>query len=279
MRPRTVVAVGLVAIALVAAIIVTGSFTGSSQVVPPPAKRQLTIPEPDAPALHAPTEATRAPVERPSEPLPGTAPSGAQIRSSEPSLADQAASGSLPPVIVGWLAEARRVGRACRANAQCGRWQRCRLGLCMNSGAACSHDADCGTEARCDEGACAPGRRECTSAADCPVGTDGANARCVIGECWPEGGCTRDAQCGAEKRCFIGSCLEGKRECVADGDCPDGRRCDIDRCSAGARECLTDADCGDDARCALGTCAEGATDCDSDEDCASGESCSFGRCG
>lgn len=185
------------------------------------------------------------------------------------------AAEALPAMVEGWLADARRVGRACERDQDCGRWERCRVGLCMNRGAACDADEDCGLDARCDEGFCASGARACGPGAPCAEG-----GHCLVGVCWDGAdiACERDADCGAGRRCFLGDCIEGVRDCTADGDCEAEQRCEFDRCSEGARQCVTDADCGDDARCLFGSCAEGTRSCDADADCPAHHACSYGVC-
>ena len=49
-----------------------------------------------------------------------------------------------PVIASGWLSDAQRVAHACSSDRDCGTWERCRLGVCMNRGGPCAADGDCG---------------------------------------------------------------------------------------------------------------------------------------
>jgi Cys-rich repeat protein len=195
----------------------------------------------------------------------GIGPKGAQAPAWAPSAAGDGVTNSggttsRPP--------------GCISDEECGPWERCALGECVDGRRTCKDDADCGPRARCVLGACLDGIREC------PEPGCKAGFHCVFGRCSRDEDvqCKEDADCGAGRRCVLERCIDGARDCTRDLDCAPDSRCVFERCVEGKRVCAVDRDCGEGSRCTFGACAEGARECTRDDECTPGQRCYFGIC-
>ena len=141
-------------------------------------------------------------------------------------------------------------------------------------------DSSCPSEYTCDEnGVCMPDSGTCQSCDDLPACTpptpyaDEVNCRCVTcldhSQCedglmcspdfqscyWSDTECASDGDCGPDKKCVGGLCVE----CISQMDCPDGQciqgKCDICECDPGFR-------CDP-----MGNCVEIPEGCSSPADC------------
>lgn len=119
------------------------------------------------------------------------------------------------------------------------------LSGCPPAWPKCETDAQCNTDGHtgvCVNGTC----QECGKDTDCKAGFVCRDYRCV-----PKPECTRDADCGANRKCVGEKCVE----CAADSDCPSGQKCEYNRCVKKA-ECERSSDCPTGKECQAGRCVE-----------------------
>jgi hypothetical protein len=137
---------------------------------------------------------------------------------------------------------ARELGRACRADGDCG------SRICLATTARCDDVGACGYEGLCSQ--------ECTATDDCPSGSECAYGMCLLP-------CEADGDC-AQGRCDSAPTQDGERMlCEPRGYsgalCRNDRDCRLAACIDGT--CAGYADigeaCGFDADCIVGRCCEG----------------------
>lgn len=143
----------------------------------------------------------------------------------------------------------------------------------------CDSDAVCGTDRLCNLGRCEAACKDNTA---CQSGM-----ACVSGRCRPSdaascgiarGGCTADAQCGADQKCANHTCAKT----CADGKCATGQVCASGLCvedpAPTAAQCVFDNDCNSGKggfRCVNAYCLPTCVDT---KECGAGASCFRGVC-
>src|ERR1043166_4820152 len=82
-------------------------------------------------------------------------------------------------------------------------------------------------------------------------------AGCGGGASKTAGACKESGDCGANKRCYMGTCVPGTPPagtCKADGDCSAGTICQAGVCVAGGVDAGPMVACSQSQPCATGSC-------------------------